>query len=157
MRGLPLSIYILSVFLYGCMKTDTVTVYKEVDPLLDSTAIYTVGRVIDGDTFLVGFGNDSISVRILGIDAFEIKHDSRLDSQAVKAHISIDSAYALGQTAKHFADSVLYKKNVLVVRDYMQSNFDTYNRLLRRIYYYNGSQLINYDSVLLGKGWALQD
>lgn len=133
------------------------TVYVPVDPLLDSAAKVTVGRVIDGDTFVIGFGRDSFSVRILGIDAFEIKHDSRLDSQAVKAHISVDSAYALGLAGKRFADSLLSKQNVLLVRDYRQPDFDTYNRLLRYVYYYQGSATFDYGALLLKKTLALVD
>ena len=134
------------------------TIYvTEPDPLIDSSAKVTVGRVIDGDTFVIGIKQDSFSVRILGIDAFEIKHDARLDSQAVKAGISIDSAYALGQAGKHLADSLLSKKTVLLVRDYTQDNFDTYNRLLRHVYYYENVNTHDYGSLMLAKGFALID
>ncbi len=152
--GLIFSTMMMLLVVVGCSKTDTVIVYRDVDPLLDSSATVTVGRVIDGDTFVVGFGNDSISVRILGIDAFEIKHDVRLDSQAVKAHISIDSAYALGQAGKRFADSLLNKQKVLIVRDYKESNFDSFSRLLRHVYFYDGAQSIDFASLMLKKGFA---
>ncbi|MDP4237040.1 MAG: thermonuclease family protein [Bacteroidota bacterium] len=150
----PTILFVL--FSFGCRNNpESVTV--TVDPLLDSTAKVEVGRVIDGDTVVVGFGRDSFSVRILGIDAFEIKHDARLDSQAVKAHISVDSAYALGQAGKKFADSLLAKQNVLLVRDYDQPVFDTYNRLLRHVFYYQGSQTNDYGMLLIQKGLALVD
>ena len=153
-RSLILSTMMMLLVVFGCSKTDTLIVYRDVDPLLDTTATVTVGRVIDGDTFVVGFGNDSISVRILGIDAFEIKHDARLDSQAVKAHISVDSAYTLGQAGKLFADSLLNKQKVIIVRGYKEPNFDSFSRLLRRVYFYQGSQLVDYDSVILKRGFA---
>jgi endonuclease YncB( thermonuclease family) len=127
------------------------------DPLTDSSAQIIVGRVIDGDTFVIGIKQDSFSVRILGIDAFEIKHDARLDSQAVKAHISIDSAYALGQAGKHFADSLLSKKAVLLVRDPLQPDFDVYNRLLRHVFYYDGGTTHDFGALMIGKGLALVD
>jgi len=143
----------------GC-KSDqptAVPVTSGGDPLIDSSAKVLVGRVIDGDTFVIGIGRDSFSVRILGIDAFEIKHDTRLDSQAVKANISVDSAYVLGQAGKVFADSLLSKQNVLLVRDYKQPDFDVYNRLLRYVYYYQGSQTFDYGALMLKKKLALVD
>ena len=153
------SLITLGVFFFtaiGCHSDQSTTVII-VDPLLDSTAQVTVGRVVDGDTFDFGIGRDTISVRIIGIDAFETRHGTRLDSQAVKAHISIDSAYVLGEVGKRFADSLLSKQNVLLVRDYKQPNFDTYNRLLRHVYYYQGSTTFDFGALMLQKKLALVD
>jgi endonuclease YncB( thermonuclease family) len=146
--------------LIACSKNsdNPTTVYVNTpDPLIDSAAQVTVGRVIDGDTFVIGIKNDSFSVRILGIDAFEIKHDARLDSQAVKANISVDSAYSLGQAGKRFADSLLSKKTVLLVRDNSQPDFDMYNRLLRHVYYYDSGAAHDYGALMIGKRLALVD
>ena len=150
---------LLSLSIAGCKSDPASTVQTPTlsDPLIDSAAKVQVGRVIDGDTFVIGIGRDSFSVRILGIDAFEIKHDARLDSQSVKAHISVDSAYALGQAGKRFADSLISKKSVLLVRDYNQPDFDTYNRLLRHVYYYQGSSTLDYGALMLQKKLALVD
>jgi endonuclease YncB( thermonuclease family) len=145
-------IFLLTIS-FGC-KSDPATVYVTVDPLLDSAAKVTVGRVIDGDTFVIGFGRDSFSVRILGIDDFEIRHD---DSQAVQARIPVDSAYALGQAARRLADSLLSQQNVLLVRDFSQPDFDTYNRLLRHVYYYQGPATFDYGALLLTRNLALVD
>jgi endonuclease YncB( thermonuclease family) len=155
-------LFILVVFLFaviGCKSEQTTSVPNNPtgDPLLDSASKVQVGRVIDGDTFVIGIGRDSFSVRIIGVDAFETKHGSRLDSQAVQTHISVDSAYALGQAGKHFADSLLSKQNVLLVRDYTQSDFDTYNRLLRHVYYYQGSATYDFGALMLQKKLALAD
>ena len=157
-------LFVSSCLLGSCSeKTNTVTVYKDTviykftDPLIDSSAKVQVGRVIDGDTFVFGIGSDSFSIRIIGIDAYEVKHDVRLDSQAVKSHISVDSAYARGQAGKKFADSLLRKQSVLIVRDFTQQNFDTYNRLLRHVLYFQSSQAFDYGALMLKKGYAVVD
>ena len=46
-RGMIFAALMLLAIAFGCTKTDTVIVYKEVDPLLDSAATITVGRVIE--------------------------------------------------------------------------------------------------------------
>jgi endonuclease YncB( thermonuclease family) len=150
------SIIILSFFVFGCEKTNIVTVYQEINPLLDSTAIVTISRVVDGDTYNFGIGRDTISLRILDIDAFETRHGARLDSQAAKAHITTDSAFSLGQLGKKFADSLLDGQKVLLVRKY-PDNFDSYNRLLRHVYYYQGNSTIDFGALMLQKGFALID
>lgn len=154
-RGLVI-VFLISVIscIVSC-KNDTVTVYRDVDILLDSSATVTVGRVIDGDTFNFAIGSDTLGVRILDIDAFETRHGSHLDSQAVSAKISVDSAFALGQIAKHFADSLLRGKSVLLVRDSKQSPFDDFGRMLRHVYYYEGSQSHDFGALMLQKKLAL--
>ena len=142
------------LFVLSC-KNDTVTVYRDVDILLDSAATVTVGRVIDGDTFDFGIGSDTLGVRILGIDAFETRHGSHLDSQAMTAKISVDSAFALGKRAKQFADSLLSGKSVLLVRDSKQPAFDAFGRMLRHVYYYEGSESHDFGALMLQKKLAL--
>ena len=146
------------VFLISCIvscKSDTVTVYRDVDILLDSAATVTVGRVLDGDTFNFGIGADTIGVRVLDIDAFETRHGSHLDSQAVTAKISTDSAYTLGKIAKQFTDSLLATKSVLLVRDSKQPAFDAFGRMLRHVYYYEGSATHDFGALMLQKKLAL--
>ena len=153
----PVFLYALFCF-FGCSeKNDPVCACDTINALLDSSATVVVGRVIDGDTFNFGIGKDSFSVRILGIDAFETQHGARLDSQAIKAGISIDSAYILGKSGKLFADSLLSKKKVLLVRDYSQDNFDNYSRILRHVYYYQGDMPHDFGSLMINKGFALTD
>lgn len=147
---------VVSSCIVSC-KNDTITVYRDVDILLDSSASVTVGRVLDGDTFSFGIGNDTLGVRILNIDAFETRHGSHLDSQAVKAGISVDSAFALGKIAKQFADSLLTGKTVLLFRDPNQPAFDDFGRLLRHVYYYEGSLSHDFGALMLSKKFALVD
>lgn len=143
----------------GCSNTSTspVVQFVEIDPLLDSAVTIPVHRVIDGDTFDIAIGRDTITIRILGLDAFETRHGVRLDSQAAHAGITVDSAYHLGQMAKAFADSLFTGKSVLLTRDYSEDNFDTYNRLLRNVFYFEGTQTVRYSARLIGMGLAVPD
>jgi len=156
-RIFPLAFFLFAVI--GCKTEQSTSVSNTPsgDPLIDSTAKVQVGRVIDGDTFVIGIGTDSFSVRILGIDAFEVRRDARLDSQAVHAKISEDSALALGLEGKRFADSLLSKQNVLLVRDKKQPDFDTYNRLLRHVYYYQGTAAYDFGALMLQRKLAVVD
>ncbi|MEI8135608.1 MAG: thermonuclease family protein [bacterium] len=148
----------IALFASGCEKTITVTVHDhDENPLLDSSAKVIVSRVVDGDTFEFAIESDTISLRIIGIDAYETRHGARLDSQAAHAKISVDSALSLGKLAKQFADSLLSHKEVLIVRDYRNENFDTYNRLLRHVYYFEGQTTLDFGVLMLNRHYATVD
>ena len=157
MKRLLLFVSFIILSVVGCEKTEIVTVYRDVDILLDSSATVTVGRVLDGDTFEFGIGIDTIGVRILGIDAFETKHGTHLDGQALAAGISSDSALALGKIAKAFADSLLTGKSVLLFRDPKQPAFDAFGRMLRHVQYSEGSLKLDFGALMLTKKLALID
>ncbi len=154
------SILLLLVGLLSC-KTEQVTGPTTcpvcANPLLDSSAQVTVSSVTDGDTFSFIERNEKINIRILGIDTYETRHGARLDSQAVHAGITIDSAYVLGIRAKVFADSLLNNRIVLLYRDPKQPNFDTYGRLLRHVFFTEGGLSIDYGSLMLQKKLAVVD
>ena len=139
-------ILVIIVFL-GCSNPAS----TPANPFVDYRCNIIVNRVIDGDTFTWLINNEEYSIRILGIDCFETKHNDRLIGQAAKAGISEDSAYTLGQIAKAFADSLLTGKLVTLTRDSAESNFDTYNRLLRHVFIGGKS----YSDVIIAKGLSV--
>jgi len=139
---------LLSILIFtGCSNPVT----APVNPFIDYRCEIIVNRVIDGDTFTWLINNEEYSIRILGIDCFETKHNDRLIGQAAKAGISEDSAFTLGLIAKAFADSLLTGKNVILTRDSAESNFDTYNRLLRHVFI-NGK---SYSDIIISKGLSV--
>ncbi len=144
----------------GC-KTEEVTAPTTcpvcANPLLDSSAQVTISSITDGDTFSFVERNEKINIRILGIDTYETRHDARLDSQAVHAGISIDSAYTLGLRAKAFADSLLHGRVVSLYRDPQQPNFDVYGRLLRHVFFLEGTVKTDYGTLMLQKKLAVVD
>lgn len=154
-------ILLLLVCLVISCKTEQVTAPTTcpvcANPLLDSNAQVTISSVADGDTFSFIERNEKIDIRILGIDTYETRHGARLDSQAVHAGISIDSAFALGLRAKTFADSLLKNRSVLLYRDPKQPNFDVYGRLLRHVFFTEGTLKIDYGTLMLQKKLAVVD
>lgn len=110
----------------------------------------TVIDVSDGDTFSIYYKNQKWKVRVLYIDCFEVTKGQRLEEQASRAGISIDSALALGLEAKNFAKKTLLNKKVELIRDYKEPNLDIYGRLLR-ITVVDG---MRYDSLIKAKGLA---
>ena len=127
------------------------------NPLLDSSAQVTISSVADGDTFSFIERNEKIDIRILGIDTYETRHGARLDSQAVHSGIDTASAIVLGKIAKAFADSLLRNRIVSIYRDPHQPNFDVYGRLLRHVFFTEGTLKIDYGTLMLQKKLALVD
>lgn len=137
-------ILILSILFIGIScKENTPT-----NPFVDYTSSVYVNRVIDGDTFTFLINNEEFSIRILGIDCFETKHNDRLIGQAEKNGITEDSAYTLGNIAKSLADSLLTGKTVRITRDSSEADFDTYGRLLRNVFV-NGK---SYAQIIISRG-----
>lgn len=115
----------------------------------DEMTVY-VSFVNDGDTFTFYYEEYSYLVRVLGIDAFETSKGERLQNQADKFNISLDSALTLGLLAKEFAIETLLNKNVVIKREEGERNTDVYDRLLRHVFV-DG---ISFDSLMLTKNFA---
>lgn len=121
------------------------------NPFVDYDSQVDVERILDGDTFTILIKGEEFSVRVLNLDCFETKHNSRLADQAAKAGISEDSAYVLGHLAKSFADSILTGQRVTIKRDSAEADFDVYGRLLRKVYIHG----FLYDSLIKVRGLAV--
>lgn len=124
------------------------------NPLIDSIAVVKCIAIVDGDTWKFQLRNDIFSIRILGIDCFETKHTTRLHKQAEKNNISLDSALTLGLRAKHTADSLFLGKDVTIIRDSNEKNFDFYNRLLRHCFF---GDMINYADYIKQQGLSANE
>ena len=152
------TLFFISIVFAGCSGAEQPTTCPVCSNVfLDSSATIVVRRVLDGDTFEFGVGNDTIGVRLLGIDAFETRHGSHLDSQAVRAGISQDSAYKVGLQAKLFADSLLTNRSVRIYRSTIEPYADAFGRLLRYVFFSDGINRVDYDSIMLAKGFAIPD
>ena len=62
------------------------------NPFDDSPASAKVNWIYDGDTFQANIDNFNEKIRILNIDTYEASRGDRLNEQAAKAGISVDSA-----------------------------------------------------------------
>lgn len=125
--GIFVIIY-LSVF-YSCQKESFITPTEDVpaEAYLSTTVI----DVSDGDTFAIYYKNQKWKVRVLYVDCFETQMGDRLNTQARKAGITVDSALKLGLKAKDFAKKTLLNQKVELIRDFNEPNLDVYGRLLR--------------------------
>lgn len=108
--------------------------------------------VYDGDTYKCIYNNETIVVRHLYIDCYEIHKGERLEKQAERNHISVDSVLSLGLKAKEFIKNLILNKYVCLIRIENENNKDVYGRYLR-VVLYQGQRL---DSLLLKKGLAFE-
>ncbi|HAU98694.1 MAG: Micrococcal nuclease [Microgenomates group bacterium GW2011_GWF2_45_18] len=93
-------------------------------PTLISTSsanLYSVERVVDGDTIRVTVDGKSESVRIVGIDAPE----SVAPNQPIEC---------MGKESSAFLTSLLENKQVQLEKDETQQDRDKYGRLLRFVF-----------------------
>lgn len=109
-----------------------------------------VKRVIDGDTFELENGE---RVRLLGIDTPEKWESNKLDKDAEISNKDKEVIKALGYLASMYADSILYGKEVTLIRDSTNSDRDKYNRLLRYAYLESG-EMFNLKIIQDGYAFA---
>lgn len=126
--------FFILIIVSSCKTENNIITTNCENVLIDSVSSIVVIDVIDGDTFKIKLQNDIFSVRVLNLDCFETRRGDRLNSQAENNNISVDSAYTLGIKARETATNLLLNKEIKLVRDFDNDNFDTYNRLLRNVY-----------------------
>lgn len=114
--------------------TNAPTEPKFSNPFIDDSTTVKVYRVVDGDTFEFIIERDTIDVRVLELDCFESRRGTRLNEQAAQVGLDPEVALIIGQSAKTFATNYLVGKTVSIVRDRTQDNFDSFARLLRKVY-----------------------
>jgi micrococcal nuclease len=102
----------------------------------ESTRLYTVTKVVDGDTFWVDDGSPKgLKVRLIGIDAPETQKSARKD------------VGYYGQEAKEYLTELILEKNVRVEFDVDRK--DQYGRTLAYAYLEDGT-FINAELLKLG-------
>ncbi len=115
-----LSLLLLFVFLAGCTQT------AEQKGLV-------VG-VVDGDTIKVLTTNETMTIRLLGMDTPEI-------------HGRID---CYGPEAANYTNNNLLGKEITLYSDHKQGNKDRYGRYLRYVYLNN----VDFNAQLVREGYA---
>lgn len=106
------------------------TVEPTITPIIQSSNIAKITRVIDGDTIEIASGE---RVRLIGVDTPEL---------------SSTSTACFGKEAKAYTSSKLTGQTVRLEKDVSET--DRYNRLLR--YVWLGDELVN--ETLVRKGFA---
>ncbi len=102
------------------------------------TPLYSVVKVVDGDTVDVKIGTKIERLRLIGIDTPETV-DPRKPVQC------------FGKEASNKAKSILTGKSVRLANDPTQGERDKYGRLLRYIYLADGT---NFEKLMISQGYA---
>lgn len=110
----------------------------EEEALHAGAPLYTVTRIVDGDTIVVHIDGKDESLRLIGIDTPEI-NDSRTGVQC------------FGKEASEYTKSILTGKKVRIEKDASQGERDKYKRLLAYVFREDGL-FINRD--LVEEGYA---
>lgn len=121
--------------------------------------IYTVLKVVDGDTFYIDFNKDGLAdsdekVRINGIDTFETTLSDKLNQQMINYKLNPNEALGLGFYAKEYAKNTLLNKPVIVEHSALNT-YDNHKRHLVSIYYNDGKKTKNYSEEVLKEGLAV--
>lgn len=124
-------IIFIGVFLNSC---ENQSACECENPFVDDEATVFISNVIDGDTYEFDYENEHYRVILIGCDAIEVINNSRLKNQAENLNVTVDSALALGDRAADFAKECLLEKEIKIIRDPIEGNFDNFSRLLRRVH-----------------------
>jgi micrococcal nuclease len=115
--------------------------------------LFTIKRVIDGDTLLLGNGE---RIRLIGVDTPEVHGSHKLQRDAERTQIDIATIRKLGQKSSAFVKKVVQGKRVRL--EYDQANAaighrDRYGRTLAYLYLEDGT-FLNAEIVRQGYGVA---
>ncbi len=105
---------------------------------LRSKGYYYVAFVIDGDTIIAEKNGRQKLVRLIGINAPEVRSGHRRKDEC------------FGQEAKRFLRNKIEKKHIRMEKDILIPEKDRYNRLLRYIFF----EEIFINKELISKGYA---
>jgi micrococcal nuclease len=100
--------------------------------------LYTVTRIVDGDTIVVHIDGKDESLRLIGVDTPEI-NDSRTGVQC------------FGKEASEYTKSILTGKKVRIEKDATQGERDKYKRLLAYVFREDG---LSVNKSLVEEGFA---
>lgn len=105
----------------------------------ESTQVFTVTRVIDGDTIEILYSDTKRKIRLIGIDTPETVDPRKL-------------IQCFGKEASEKTKSLLKDRHVWLQKDSIGDTIDKYGRLLRYVYRYPDSLFIN--AELIKQGYA---
>ena len=105
--------------------------------LVGCSQSYTVGRVVDGDTFIIMYRGQQTKVRLIGVDTPEAYNYKNVREEPG------------GKEASAYTRSLIEGKQVTLEFDHVM--YDKYSRLLAYVYLPDGRML---NALLVEKGYA---
>lgn len=117
-----------------------------VGPLTKNSA--SIIHVIDGDTVIVRVEGKKEKVRLIGIDAPEVRHNDKAGRDSRRSGIDLNKIFESGKAASNELRSILSKGDIVGIT-YDLEKRDRYGRLLAYLYFSNGT-MINEEIVRRG-------
>ncbi len=108
-------------------------------------------KVVDGDTLKVKFQDKITTIRLIGIDSFEMHKNNKAYRQAYENNITIQEVIRRGKMARDFLKRELQRHKDYYF-EYDEELLDRYHRTLAYIWF-SESDMLNMDIVC--KGYAL--
>ena len=130
----------MKYFAFLCFLVATSSAFAQSGIMRDKANVRVL-RVVDGDTFLVQYRNETVKIRLRmenprdTVDTFDTKAQ-RAKKQAQRCGISVDSVRALSREATHVMDSLFTGKVVRLRRYADQTDLGrqfSFDRLLRGV------------------------
>ena len=112
-----------------------------------------VAKVVDGDGIIVTnlFNKQEEEIRLLGIDAPELRMCRELNQDERETHIAGQLLMELGRKAQKFMISVVPPETNITLIQEEQSQIDAYGRTLAYVYLPDGRCL---NEIMIAEGFA---
>jgi len=114
---------------------------------------YEIVKIVDGDGLIVKniFTNKEEEIRLLGIDAPEIKISNKLKKDERELHLPSQFLIELGYRSFHYLRKKAKPKTIVTIIQEVKNQQDRYGRTLAYIILPNGKTL---NKKLIKKGYA---
>ena len=114
---------------------------------------YKVARVVDGDGLIAYniFDKKEIEIRLLGIDAPEIKKCKKLLQDELETHVPGQLLIKLGQASFKYLSSLIPKETSINIYTEASNTIDVYGRTLAYVFLPDGSCI---NETLVREGYA---
>ena len=103
---------------------------------LHAQELFTVLRVVDGDTLKVRYLGEDESVRLIGIDTPESRVNKKTKKDAKRSKQDIETIVAMGKRATAYVEGLVKPGDTITIEFDVQER-DRYKRLLGYVYLSN--------------------
>ena len=144
-------LFLIFISFSSCGKRESVNLMTEKAVKPDNpvqSEYLIIEKVIDGDTFRM---SDGEKVRLIGIDTPEKYDSDKLDRQSVESKRDKETIKRLGEAASEYVRALAEGKKVRLEKDKSNQDRDRYGRLLRYVYFEDGTLL---NAKIISDGYA---
>ncbi len=152
------TLYIL--FFISCGTNNSISkypIYNNQSVTIDTSTLDNLKlnsiKIIDGDTIEINLDDQTLKIRLIGIDTFEIIKSDKAYKQAYQNSFTIDEIVQKGKQSKEFLQELLKNKTEIFL-EYDQEKKDDYDRILAYIWT-SDTQMINMQMVCSGYATTL--